>query len=264
VKPRYVQTRAGHIKLHRRSLDAGLLARPLVNALWDYLMLSSAYEESEVDIRTRRFRGEYLLLPGQVIVSTPELARSLKQKEVQIRQGFRELKEAGRIETAPLFGGSHRLVTIVKWNQYQGSDEDIIEPIEEDIVDRKAGDEAKMEAFASWQVKLKDEADKKGMPEGMIRAYIQELVRCLELYYERTGGRVTPTRMQNIATYAQKFSAIVQLAGIEIYCDAHATVKPYKYLFGIWRGLDKNGNDALMKELAEHRRRDVDGLWSTV
>ena len=108
----------GWIKLHRKLLD-----NPVVNkdaehlAVWIYLLLNATHKDIQVNCN-----GEFIILKkGQLITGRKSIAKELNINESKVQRILNCFKSEHLIEqqTNP----RNRLITIVKWNDYQESEQ---------------------------------------------------------------------------------------------------------------------------------------------
>jgi len=111
---------------------------------------------------------------------------------------------------------------------------------------------------------------KAALPAGTARivvdTYDREIRSALNLYYERRGGRLTPTRIGEIGRALSKAGPAENgLLAIEVFVDNHAGDKDHKYLIGIIRRLSKLSENDYDSELHKHRsRHNGSGLWHSI
>lgn len=119
---------------------------------------------------------------------------------------------------------------------------------------------------AAWDTWTKATAAKlhesEGIPTALFTAYVAELERCLTMYYEGRGGRLTTTRRAYVASQLQKYDPAIQAFAIELFCDRTGTSKDERYLVGIARRLAKLSESEIHSDIARHRKSEQDrGLY---
>lgn len=104
----------GWIKLHRKLLDNPIVCKDSDHlAVWIYLLLNATHVDYDV-----LFKGERTTLkPGQLITGRKLIAEKLNIKEYKVQRILKMFENAHQI--AQQTTSQNRLVTIVRWNEYQ-------------------------------------------------------------------------------------------------------------------------------------------------
>ena len=104
----------GWIKLHRKLLDNPIVCKDSDHlAVWIYLLLNATHVDYDV-----LFKGERTTLkPGQLITGRKSIAEKLNIKEYKVQRILKMFENAHQI--AQQTTSQNRLVTIVRWNEYQ-------------------------------------------------------------------------------------------------------------------------------------------------
>ena len=103
----------GYIKIHRSLLDWEWYSDDRCVRLLLHLNLKANYVD-------RRWKGQDLK-PGQFITSSISLSEQLKWSRSAVNRTLDKLRECGEIATEA--DSRWTLVTLVKWGQLQGDDE---------------------------------------------------------------------------------------------------------------------------------------------
>ena len=105
----------GFIKVHRKLLRWGWYTDYVVKDLFIHLLLLANFKDTQWMGKTIR--------RGQAVTSYAHLARDLGFTVQQIRTAMNKLKSTGEITTQST--NKYTIVTIEKWSEYQGFDEDV-------------------------------------------------------------------------------------------------------------------------------------------
>ena len=106
----------GWIKLHRKLKDKGYYKKPAYLALWIHLLLSANHDKKEF-----MWNGEIVMVKsGQLITGRKELSEQTGIPESTIEDILKLLERQHQIQQQKTT--KFRLITIVKWGEYQKSD----------------------------------------------------------------------------------------------------------------------------------------------
>ncbi|MCC8191097.1 MAG: hypothetical protein LIP77_10770 [Planctomycetes bacterium] len=121
----------GWVKVHRRLLDAAIMKRPKVNHFWIWCLLKASHSS----VKTFVGHVEVGLSPGQFVFGRVKAAAETGLTEQEVRTCVKTLEAMGTIRVAPLLfqkgtsSGPRKttslgsMLTIVKWQRYQGRSE---------------------------------------------------------------------------------------------------------------------------------------------
>ena len=115
--------RDGWIKLHRKLQEKGFYKKPKYAHLWVHLLLEANHKPQEV-----MWNGKTIMLkPGQFITGRKILALNSGIDESSIQRILHCFKNAHQIEQQTT--NQNRLITILKWKQYQGNEQQNEQPV---------------------------------------------------------------------------------------------------------------------------------------
>ena len=115
--------RDGWIKLHRKLQEKGFYKKPKYAHLWVHLLLEANHKPQEV-----MWNGKTMILkPGQFITGRKILALNSGINENSIQRMLDFFKNAHQIEQQTT--NQNRLITILKWKQYQGNEQQNEQPV---------------------------------------------------------------------------------------------------------------------------------------
>jgi len=121
----------GWIKLHRSLLDQPRYSDDKWLRIFVHLLLLAKHRPCKAT-----FMGQVVVLrPGQFLTTLPEIASALKIHESSVRRILETLKIDRQIDWES--GNKNRLITIVNWEKFQGSDP---EELAKSTVKRQASD----------------------------------------------------------------------------------------------------------------------------
>ena len=105
----------GYVKVYRKLLDNPLVCKDADHlAVWLYLLLHATHRE-----HAELFRGEKILLkPGQLLTGRQAIAAKLKLNENKVQRILKTFEKEQQIEQQA--SNKNRLITICKWQEYQG------------------------------------------------------------------------------------------------------------------------------------------------
>lgn len=114
----------GYIKLHRKMLQNPIVCKDSdYLSLWIYLLLNATYTEYP-----ERFRGEKIILkPGQLITGRKKISEKLSISESKVTRIINKFIFEQQIEQQT--SNENRLITILNWNEYQGSEQPNEQPV---------------------------------------------------------------------------------------------------------------------------------------
>ena len=114
----------GWIKLHRKVLDNPIVTKDNDHlAVWIWLLLNASHREHPAV-----FNGEKITLkPGQLITGRKKLAEECRISESKAKRIISEFKSDQQIDQQTNRHGS--LISIVRWNEYQKSDQPNDQPM---------------------------------------------------------------------------------------------------------------------------------------
>lgn len=106
----------GFIKYYRKILDNPIICKDSEHfAIWSYLLLNATHTEQE-----KMFNGQKITLKkGQLITSRKSISEQFNISESKCERVFKLFKNEQMIEQQTC--SKNRLITIVKWNDYQSS-----------------------------------------------------------------------------------------------------------------------------------------------
>lgn len=105
---------SGWIKLHRRLKEWQWYDDDNCLRLLIHLLISVNYEP-------KKWHG-IIIKPGQMVFTWPTLSSDTKMSEKQLRIAMKKLEEGREVERER--AGRYQLVTLIKWDQLQGSDDE--------------------------------------------------------------------------------------------------------------------------------------------
>lgn len=107
-----------YIKLYRRILNNPVVCKDADHfAIWTYLLLVATHTERE-----KMFKGKKTILkPGQLITGRIAIHKHLKISESKVQRVLKNLENEQQIEQQT--SNQNRLITILNWNDYQGSEQ---------------------------------------------------------------------------------------------------------------------------------------------
>lgn len=109
-------TSQGWIKLHRRLTQKAFYRRPYYLALWVHMLLSANHDEKEFI-----WNGSVIKVKkGQFITGRKQLSEQSGISESSVEDILRFLEKEQQIRQQKT--NKYRLITILKWNEYQKSD----------------------------------------------------------------------------------------------------------------------------------------------
>lgn len=108
----------GFIKYYRKILDNPIICKDSEHfAIWSYLLLNATHTEQE-----KMFNGQKITLKkGQLITSRKSVSEQFNISESKCERVFKLFKNEQMIEQQTC--SKNRLITIVKWNDYQSSEQ---------------------------------------------------------------------------------------------------------------------------------------------
>lgn len=109
----------GYIKLFRKVLENPIICKDTdYFAIWHYLLYNATHKE-----RDTLFGGIKIHLnPGQLVTGRQKIAKFFSINESKVRRVLNELENDQMIEQTS-HKGKGRIITIVKWNEYQVNDQ---------------------------------------------------------------------------------------------------------------------------------------------
>lgn len=114
----------GWIKLHRKILENPIVCKDAETmAIWIYLLLNATHKEIPAV-----FKGEKIVLqPGQLITGRKSIAKKLDVTESKVQRVLKCYENEHQIEQR--VSNANRLITIIKWNEYQDNEHAIEQPM---------------------------------------------------------------------------------------------------------------------------------------
>ena len=110
----------GYIKLHRKTLDNPVIMKNAEHvAIWIYLLLEATHKKYDVLFNGKRIT----LLPGQLITGRNVIAKALKVNSSNVQRILNEFEIEQQIEQQTT--NKNRLITILKWNEYQTTEQQL-------------------------------------------------------------------------------------------------------------------------------------------
>lgn len=117
----------GWVKIHRKLWDNPVITQdPDYLAVWIWLLTNASHKRHDVYWGGRRFT----LHPGQLITGRKIIAKITKVNDQKVYRILKTLKSEQQIEQQTTRQGS--LITIVNWNEYQQSEQQIEQPMNND------------------------------------------------------------------------------------------------------------------------------------
>ncbi len=109
-----------YIKLYRRILNNPVVCKDADHfAIWVYLLLVATHTERE-----KIFKGKKITLnPGQLITGRIAISEKLSISQSKVQRVLKNLENEQQIEQQT--SNRNRLITILNWNDYQGSEQRI-------------------------------------------------------------------------------------------------------------------------------------------
>ena len=110
----------GWIKIHRKILDNPIVCKDSQTfAIWLYLLLNATHQEVPVV-----FKGQKIILKkGQLITGILSISKKLLINKDKVQRTLRCFEVDKQIEQQT--SNKNRLITIVRWNEYQSIDKQI-------------------------------------------------------------------------------------------------------------------------------------------
>jgi hypothetical protein len=106
----------GWVKLHRQLIENPIITKPSYLALWVVLLLKANHKENKF-----MWNGNIIVVKeGQMITGRKELSKETKIPESTIEDILNYLEKQHQIQQQKTT--KYRLITIVNWVKYQGSD----------------------------------------------------------------------------------------------------------------------------------------------
>jgi len=106
----------GWVKLHRQLIENPIITKPSYLALWVVLLLKANHKENKF-----MWNGNIIVVKeGQMITGRKELSKETKIPESTIEDILNYLEKQHQIQQQKTT--KYRLITIVNWIKYQGSD----------------------------------------------------------------------------------------------------------------------------------------------
>ena len=117
----------GYIKLYRKMLQNPIVCKDSdYLSLWIYLLLNATHSEYP-----ERFRGEKIILkPGQLITGRKRISEKLSISESKVTRIINKFISEQQIEQQT--SNENRLISILNWNEYQGSEQLCEQPVNSD------------------------------------------------------------------------------------------------------------------------------------
>lgn len=110
----------GWISLYRKILDNPIVCKDTATlAIWIYLLLNATHKEVPAVFKNKKIH----LMPGQLVTGTLSISRKLKINKDKVQRTLKLFEVDKQIEQQT--SNRNRLVTIVKWEEYQISDKQI-------------------------------------------------------------------------------------------------------------------------------------------
>jgi DNA-binding transcriptional regulator YhcF (GntR family) len=107
------------VKVWRKILDSDIMVNPNANHLFTHLLLRATHEGCKTCYRYQCIE----LGPGEVLIGTNEIASKSGLTRQSVRTALEYLKSTNRITIRSTKRFS--VVSIIKWDTYQGAEEDI-------------------------------------------------------------------------------------------------------------------------------------------
>ena len=111
-----MNTSHGWIKLYRCLLDDAVCQKSAYFHLWVTLLLMAAHKDREFIFNNKVQK----LQPGQLITGRKKLSKLTRIRESTVEDILRLLENAGKIRQQT--NSKFRLISIVKWEDYQGDE----------------------------------------------------------------------------------------------------------------------------------------------
>lgn len=110
----------GFIKLYRKLLENPIICKDGDHlAVWIYLLLNATHKEYPA-----LFKGEKITLnPGQLLTGRKSISANINISESKVQRILKTFENEQQIEQQT--SNQNRLITIVKWSEYQGSEQQI-------------------------------------------------------------------------------------------------------------------------------------------
>jgi DNA-binding MarR family transcriptional regulator len=114
----------GWVKLYRKLLENPVICKDGdYLSVWVYLLLNATHKEVSA-----LFKGEkIILLPGQLITGRKSISEKLNISESKVTRIINSFIFEQQIEQRPC--NQNRLITILNWNEYQESEQQIEQPV---------------------------------------------------------------------------------------------------------------------------------------
>jgi len=111
--------RRGYLKLWKKIVDSEIFKDPNMLQLWIYLLIKTEWTNRIVIIDIGRGKHEVMVKRGQMLLSSRQLQKDLKQNYRSIHRRLNKLEDLGKV----LLDVSHHytIVNIVNYEQYQGN-----------------------------------------------------------------------------------------------------------------------------------------------
>lgn len=116
----------GWIKLHRKVLDNPLMNRPAYRSVWIELLLRATHNEASVMFKGNRVK----LKPGQFTSGAYQISASTGVPRGTVERILKTFKNEEQIEIES--DRQCSMITILKWNKYQTSEEQSEERVRND------------------------------------------------------------------------------------------------------------------------------------
>ena len=110
----------GWISIYRKILDNPIVCKDVdFFTVWMYLLLNASHKEQE-----KIFKGKKIIIKkGQLITSRKSISDKFKISESKVERVLKALENEHQIEQQT--SSQNRLITIVNWNLYQKSEQQI-------------------------------------------------------------------------------------------------------------------------------------------
>ena len=212
----------GYIKLHRKSLDNGLLKNHKAWVLFSYCLLKATHKEFKAIVGNH----EVLLYPGQLIFGRRRASEETGLTHQQIRTALQSLRNLKILTSKST--NKFSIITIINWDTYQS-----IEPENNQQINQ---------SLTSKQPHTRTKEHKNNIPDFFSLKKRYSDPELIEQVFEAIASTRKSNRVAENVLIAQlqkweKYPASQVEAGIRAYLDKNCTAegKDEKYLLGIIR-----------------------------
>lgn len=176
-----------YIKLYRRILNNPVVCKDADHfAIWVYLLLVATHTERE-----KIFKGKKITLnPGQLITGRIAISEKLSISQSKVQRVLKNLENEQQIEQQT--SNRNRLITILNWNDYQGSEQ----RIEQQVNNKRTTTEQQVNTYKNVKKEKNDKNinKEKENPKAKSIRFVPPSLEEVEAYCKSRNNKVDAGR----------------------------------------------------------------------